>query len=278
MSGRLEGKVAVITGAGSGIGAETARLFVQHGCRVLVADMRADAAEQVAAELGDAAAAVRVDVSRESEVAAMIAGAVERWGRLDVLFNNAGFGGAIGPIESTSLDDFDITFDVLLKGVFLGMKYAAPQMKAQRAGSIISTSSVAAYINGGSPHLYGVAKAAVIKLTESVALELGAYGVRVNCICPGFIATPLAVGRPDADAAAHDRLRESVGSAQPIGRLGEPADIANAALYLAGDESTFVTGHAMVVDGGVKAGPSWDRWPKWMTEDRALKMYRPEDR
>jgi len=278
MSGRLKGKVAVITGAGSGIGAETAHLFAAEGAKVLVADMRAEYGEKVAAEIGGPAVFQAADVSREADVRAMIETAAERWGRIDVLFNNAGFGGAIGPIESTSSEDFDITFDVLLKGVFFGMKHVAPIMKAQRAGSIISTSSVAATIGGGSPHLYAVAKAAVIKLTETVALELGAQGIRVNCICPGFIATPLAAGHPDAGEEALDELREGIGRSQPIGRLGEPRDIAQAALYLASDDSTFVTGHAMVVDGGVNAGPAWDQWPRWMTEPRPLRMYRPKGR
>jgi NAD(P)-dependent dehydrogenase (short-subunit alcohol dehydrogenase family) len=278
MSRRLEGKVAVITGAGSGIGADTARLFADEGASVLVSDMRVEQGEKVAAGIGGAAAFCEVDVSREADVRTMVETAMSRWGRVDVLFNNAGFGGAIGPIESTSTQDYDITFDVLLKGVFLGMKYVAPIMKEQRAGSIISTASVAATIGGGSPHLYAVAKAAVVKLTETVSLELGAQGVRVNCICPGFIATPLAAGHPDAGEDSFDKLREGIGRSQPIGRLGEPRDIAQAALYLASDDSTFVTGHALVVDGGVNAGPAWDQWPRWMTEPRPLKMYRPKDR
>jgi NAD(P)-dependent dehydrogenase (short-subunit alcohol dehydrogenase family) len=278
MSRRLEGKVAVITGAGSGIGAETARLFADEGANVLVSDMRTEQAERVATEIGAAAAFASVDVSREADVRAMVEAALTRWGRIDVLFNNAGFGGAIGPIESTRTEDYDVTFDVLLKGVFLGMKFVAPIMKKQRSGSIISTASVAATLGGVSPHLYAVAKAAVIKLTETVALELGAQGVRVNCICPGFIATPLAAGHPDAGEDAFDKMREGIGRSQPIGRLGEPRDIAQAALYLASDDATFVTGHALVVDGGVNAGPAWDQWPKWMTESRPLKMYRPKDR
>jgi NAD(P)-dependent dehydrogenase (short-subunit alcohol dehydrogenase family) len=138
--------------------------------------------------------------------------------------------------------------------------------------------SVAAFMSGASPHLYGAAKAAVVKLTESVALELGAHGIRVNCICPGLIATPLAAGHPEAGAAELDRLRAALATDQPIGRLGEPHDIASAALFLAGDESTFVTGHALVVDGGISAGPAWHLWPRWMTEDKPLRMYRPPDR
>jgi NAD(P)-dependent dehydrogenase (short-subunit alcohol dehydrogenase family) len=277
MADRLRDQVAVITGAGSGIGAETARLFAEEGAKVLVADMRGDRAGEVADTL-DRAVAAEVDVSREDDVRRMIDTAVEHWGRLDVLFNNAGFGGAIGPIGSTSVEDYDITFDVLLKGVFLGMKHAAPIMKEQKRGSIVNTASVAAFTSGSSPHLYGAAKAAVVKLTESVALELGADGIRINCICPGVIATPLAAGHPDAGAEDLDRLRAGLAGSQPIGRLGEPRDIAQAALFLASDESTFVTGHALVVDGGFKAGPAWHRWPKWMTEDRPLRMYRPTGR
>ena len=277
MGERLKDRVAVITGGGSGIGAETARLFAAEGARVVVADMRGDRASAVADSL-EGAISAEVDVSREGDVRRMIESTVEHWGRLDVLFNNAGFGGAIGPIEATSADDYDITFDVLVKGVFLGMKYAAPVMKQQGEGSIINTASVAAFVSGGSPHLYAAAKAAVVKLTETVALELGAHGIRVNSICPGVIATPLAAGHPDAGPEDFERLRGALANEQPIGRLGEPHDIAHAALFLAGSESTFVTGHALVVDGGFKAGPAWHRWPKWMTEERPLRMYRPSDR
>lgn len=278
MAGRLEGKVAVVTGGASGIGAASVRVFVAEGARVVVADAQRERGQEVAASLGEAACFFRVDVSREDQVQAMIAEATNRWGRLDVLFNNAGFGGALGPIESTSIEEYEITFDVLLKGVFLGIKHAAPVMKQQGAGIIINTASVAALRSGYSPHLYAVAKAAVVKLTETVSLELGADGIRVNCICPGFIATALAAGHPDAGEQGIQRVRDELGSMQPIGRAGEPEDIANAALFLASDESSFVTGHSIVVDGGIVNGPAWSRWPKWMTEQRPIKMYRPEDR
>jgi len=276
--GRLAGRVAIVTGAASGIGAATAKRFVGEGAKVVVADMQDELGRRVADELGPQAFFHHVDVSSENQVRAMIAAAKDHWGRVDVLFNNAGFGGAIGPIESTSLDEYEITFDVLLKGVFLGIKHVAPLMKKQGSGSIINTASVAALRSGYSPHLYAVAKAAVVKLTESVSLELGQAGVRVNCICPGFIATPLAAGRPDAGEAGLDRVRNDFGAMQPIGRAGEAEDIANAALYLASDESSFVTGQALVVDGGITAGPPWNRWPKWMTESRPIKMYRPKGR
>ena len=278
MAKRLKDKVAIITGASSGIGAESARLFAENGARVLIADMQEELGREVAKSIGEAAAFQRVDVSSEIDVCEMIEAATERWGTVDVLFNNAGFGGAIGPIESTSLADYEVTFDVLLKGVFLGMKYVAPVMKRQRSGSIINTASIAAYLGGASPHLYGVAKAAVVKLTETVSLELGAVGIRVNCICPGFIATPLAAGHVEPTDDELSQLRREAGPLQPIGRIGEPADIAHAALFLASDESTFVTGHSLVVDGGLTAGPAWSQWPEWMTQNRPLKMYRPLDR
>jgi len=278
VSGRLTGKVAIVTGGASGIGEQSTRLFVAEGCKVLIADTQVGKGEDLARELGAQAAFVEVDVSSESAVASMIEGATRRWGRLDVLFNNAGFGGALGPIESTSLAEYEITFDVLLKGVFLGIKHAAPVMKAQGAGSIINTASVAALRSGYSPHLYAVAKAAVVKLTETVALELGERAVRVNCICPGFITTPLAAGHPDANEESFEKLRATMAALQPIGRIGEPVDIANAALFLAGDESTFITGQALVVDGGISRGTPWKQWPPWMKEERPLKMYRPKGR
>ena len=274
--GRLENKVAVITGAGSGIGAETARRFVAEGARVVVADLRADGSA-VAESLGDAARFIQADVSKEADVSAMLDLAVSTWGRLDCLYNNAGFGGALGPIESTSVEDYDLTFDVLLKSVFLGLKHAAPIMKRQRSGSIISTASIAAFQNGGQ-HLYGVAKLAVVKLTETVALELGEHSVRVNCICPGFIATPLPFGRPNATAEQLDRMRAAGAKSQPLGRVGETSDIAAAALFLASDESSFVTGHALVVDGGMSKGPRWSRWPELARTHKPIRMYRPEDR
>ena len=277
-AGRLAGKVAVVTGAASGIGAATAKRFAEEGAKVVVADMQDERGRAVADEIGRQAFFHHVDVSSEDQVRAMIAAARDQWGRIDVLFNNAGFGGALGPIESTSLEEYDITFDVLLKGVFLGIKHAAPVMKKQGAGSIINTASVAALRSGFSPHLYAVAKAAVVKLTETVSLELGQHSIRVNCICPGFIATPLAAGHPDAGEEGLARVRSDFAALQPIGRTGEGADIANAALYLACDESSFVTGQAIVVDGGISAGPPWERWPKWMAEARPIKMYRPKGR
>jgi NAD(P)-dependent dehydrogenase (short-subunit alcohol dehydrogenase family) len=275
---RLEGRTAVITGAASGIGAASARLFVGEGARVLIADMQEAHGKQLASELGSSAAFRRVDVTREEDVKGAVDEAVERWGRLDVIFNNAGFGGALGPIDETTVEDFDITFDVLVKGVFLGIKHAARVMKPQGSGSILSTASVAGLQAGYSPHLYNVAKAAVIHMTRSVALELGAWGIRVNCICPGVIATPLAAGRPDVSEEQLQKFRRVLAKGQPLGRVGDPEDIGRAAVWLASDEASFVTGHAQVVDGGAFAGRPWSKQGEWITQHRPIRMYRPAGR
>ncbi|MPY95260.1 MAG: SDR family oxidoreductase, partial [Acidimicrobiia bacterium] len=196
MAGRLEGKVAVVTGGASGIGAATVELFVAEGARVVIGDLQGEVGEEVAGSLGERASFLPCDVSKEDQVKALVDEAVSRFGRLDCIYNNAGFGGAIGPVESITEDDFDLTFDVLLKGVFFGMKHAAPVLKAQGSGSIISTASMAGLRTGIGAHLYNVAKAAVIHLTSSVANELAEQSIRVNCVCPGFVGTPLAAGKP----------------------------------------------------------------------------------
>lgn len=275
---RLEGKVAAITGGASGIGAATVRGFVAEGAKVLVADLDQAKGRALADELGPATAFLHTDVSKEEDVAAMIAETTDRFARIDVLFNNAGFGGALGPIESTTVADYDLTMDVLLKSVFLGMKHAAPLMKAQRSGSIISTASVAGLRAGYAPHLYSVAKSAVIHLTKTVALELGEHGVRVNAICPGFIATPLAAGRPDADESQIEQMRQAGAKSQVLGRVGEPSDIANMALFLASDDSAWITGREFIVDGGFEAGPPWSRWPTFARMERPIRHHRPPDR
>ena len=274
----LDGRVAIITGGASGIGAATAELFVAEGAKVLIADMQAERGEEMAASLGESAAFHHVDVTKEDDVAAAVDAAVDRWGGLDIMFNNAGFGGALGPIETTTVEDFDLTFDVLVKGVFLGIKHAAPAMRERGGGSIINTASVAGLQAGWSPHLYSVAKSAVIHLTKSVALEYGEHNIRVNCICPGVIATPLAAGRPDVSDEALEKMKGALGRTQVLGRIGDPSDIAQAARWLASDESSYVTGHAQVVDGGAYAGKPWRKQGEWITKPRPIRMYRPDDR
>lgn len=259
--GKLDGKVAVITGGASGIGKATVRLFIEQGARVLIADILDDKGESLAGKVGASADYLHTDVSKESDVKAAIDHALDKFERLDCMFNNAGYGGVSGPIEGIPVDGFDETIGVLLRGVFLGIKHAAPVMKKQGSGSIISTASVGGLRTGYGPHIYSTAKAAVIHLTRSVAMELGESGVRVNCICPGGIATPIfgkAIGLPTETA---DRTVEIVKDAlvgnQPIQRCGLPEDIARAALWLASDDSSFVNGHALVVDGGLIGGKMW---------------------
>jgi NAD(P)-dependent dehydrogenase (short-subunit alcohol dehydrogenase family) len=237
------------------------RLFVREGAAVAIADIQDDRGRRLAGELGDRAAYVHTDVSREADVEAAVAETVKRFGRLDCIFNNAGYGGVGGRIEAIDIAGFDTTIGVLLRGVLLGMKHAAPVMKRQGGGSIISTASVAGLVAGYGPHVYSAAKAAVIQLTRTAAMELGEHNVRVNCICPGGIATPifgkgLGMSPEDADAIV-PQMKGILENLQPIKRSGLPDDIAQAALWLASDEATFVNGHALVVDGGLTGGRSW---------------------
>jgi NAD(P)-dependent dehydrogenase (short-subunit alcohol dehydrogenase family) len=259
--GTLEGKVAVITGGASGIGEATVRLFVDEGCRVVVADVLDERGRRLVDAIGKSAVYVHADVSQETQVQAAVEHAVSHFGRLDCVFNNAGLGGVSGPIAEIPVDGFDRTIGILLRGVFLGMKHAAPIMKRQGTGSIVSTASVAGLQAGFGPHVYSAAKAAVIHLTRSGAMELGESGVRVNCICPGGIATPIfgkALGLDEAAADEAAKKMETVlATHQPIQRAGLPEDIAQAALWLASDDSRFVTGHALVVDGGLTGGRMW---------------------
>ena len=238
--------------------------------------MQEERGQAVAAELGKSAVFQRTEVSREDDVRALVARAQQEWGRLDCIFNNAGFGGALGPVAETPVEEFDLTFAVLVRGVFLGMKHAAPLL-CRQGGSIINTASVAGLVAGWSPHAYAAAKAAVIQLSKSVALELAPHRVRVNAICPGFIATPLAlntVGRT-ASASEADAARETMAAAQPIPRPGEPDDIAQMALFLASDSSTFVTGQALSVDGGFSSGRRWEDQPDMFRKYRPFRVYRP---
>jgi len=256
MAERLAGRVAAITGGASGMGKATVHRFLAEGARVVVADLndengKGTVAEAEAAGAGDRVRYVHTDVASEPDVEAMIATAVEDFGRLDIVFNNAGLGGAFGPLTDIDVDDWNYTFAVLCTGVFLGIKHGARAMKAQgEGGSIINTASVAGLSGGAGPQVYSAAKAAVVNLTQTAAVELASHHIRVNAICPGGINTPLVHrGDPEAMAARLDTL-------QPWPRHGTGDDIAGAALFLASHDSEFVTGHALVVDGGLTAaGP-----------------------
>src|SRR6516165_2142128 len=264
MTGLLEGKVVVVTGGTSGIGARTAELFVTGGARVVIAGRRRDKGEQVAGALGAAASFIRTDVSVETDVRALIEHAVEKFGRLDCLVNNAGTGSRHIEIANIDLEEFDAAIGVHLRGVLAGMKYAVPVMAAQGSGSIINVASINGVRAGLGGHYYSAAKAAAIHLTRCAAVELGEKGIRVNSLSPGMIATGAFgkyMGMQSDEADDHPEYAETaIGSVvprwQPLPHVGRADDVAQAALFLASDASRLVTGHNLVVDGGISAG-----WP-----------------
>jgi len=262
--GRLDGKVAVITGATSGIGLRTAEVFVAEGAKIVIAGRRAAEGEALAEKLGANCIFLKTDVTVEDQMRALIGQAVTKFGRIDCLFNNAGGPAQTGGIEGLEVDRFDAAIATLLRSVMLGMKHAAPHMKKQGFGSIINNGSIAGLRTGySSSMVYSAAKAAVIHLTRCVAMELGEAGVRVNSISPGLIATGIlgkALGLPlDAAEQTPAVMRELTRTAQPIPRAGLPEDIAHAAVFLASDESSFVNGHDLVVDGAIIGGRNWSQ-------------------
>ncbi len=247
--GRLDDKVAVITGAGSGMGRTAARLFAAEGAKLVLADVNVAGGEEAAASIragGGEAVFQRADVSNELEVKALIDRAVAAHGWLDILFNNAGIEGPSAHLTEQSLDDFQRVLAVNLTGVFLGMKHTLPVMARQNAGSVINTASVAGLVGWHGAAAYSASKAGVVNLTRTAALENARYNVRVNCICPGVVNTVMVERITGGSAESLERLKRM----QPMPRVGEAEDIARMALFLASDESTFVTGAAMVVDGG----------------------------
>ena len=261
----LEGKVAVITGSTSGIGARTAELFVAEGARVVIVGRREERGRQMERALGDAASFIRTDVTSEGDVEAMIAHAMRTFGRLDCLMNNAGIGSGYQDIDKVDLARFDATIAVHVRGPLAAMKYAVPIMAAQGSGSIINVASVNGARAGLGGHYYSAAKAAIIHLTRCVAVEVGEKGIRVNTISPGPIATGAfrKGGGTDPDEADNAIGIASAAIAhvvlpryQPLQRVGTMDDIAQAALFLASDASRFVSGVDLLVDGGMSAG-----WP-----------------
>ena len=254
--GRIEGLVAVVTGGASGIGEATVRLFCEEGARVVIADIQESRGKALAEELGDVARFARVDVTQEDELASAIALATRDFGRLDVMFNNAGIVGTLGSLLDTPAEQWRKTIDILLNGVFLGIKQAALVMVPQGSGVILSTASTAGIMGGLGPHAYTAAKHGVVGLTKSAASELSSKHVRVNAIAPGPMATPMIAevvrGDPSDVAAAEAALQKD----SPLGVAGQARDIANAALYLASDDARQVTGHTLVVDAGVTTGSS----------------------
>ena len=250
MGSRLDGKIAVITGAASGIGEATAVRFVEEGARVVVSDLQIEAGQAVADRLGDSARFIATDVTVEAQVAAAVDLAVSTWGRLDCMFNNAGVVGAVGPIAETTADAWGRTIAVLLNSVFYGTKHAARVMIPVRSGVILSTTSIAGVLGGLGPHGYTTAKHGVIGLTKSAASELNQYGIRVNTIAPGTIPTALTAGALMGDPTNLAAVAEHARNTNGLGIASDPMDIANAALYLASDEARLVSGHTLVVDAG----------------------------
>ncbi len=257
MSGRLEGKVAVITGAASGIGAATAKAYVDHGARVVLGDIQDEACESMAAALGGASHAIfrHCNVTAEADVQGLVEAAVSEFGQIDVIFNCAGIVGAVGPMSTTPAEEWKLTLDIMINGVFYGMKHASRYMKDAGSGSIISMSSTAGVMGGLGPHAYTAAKHAVVGMTKNLAAEMGGFGVRVNCIAPAGMATPMVA---DVLTGNHHNLDDTIAAlaeASPLrGRAGLAQDVANAALWLASDESGYTSGLTLTVDAGATTG------------------------
>lgn len=253
---RLEGRTAVITGGASGMGRATVLRYLAEGANVVIADFNATTGAEtlaLAAAQGHAAQArfIQTDVAREADIEAMLQCALDAFGAVHIVFNNAGVGGAIGPLTETTVESWDYTFDVLAKSVFLGIKHAARIMRAQgQGGAIINTASIAALSGDSGPMLYSAAKAAVVSLTQSAAVELAPDYIRVNAICPGFISTPLT------HRGKVEKIEAQFARAQPWPEAGQGDHIAGVALFLATEDARFITGESIIVDGGLTAaGP-----------------------
>lgn len=254
MTDRLQGKVALITGAASGIGAGAARLFHANGATVVLSDMQEGPGGAIARELGDRARFIRADVTSEADIAAAVDFAVSEFGGLDIMVNNAGVVGAVGGIAQTPLEDWNRTIAILLTGVFLGTKHAARVMIPARKGSILSIASTAGVIGGLGPHAYTAAKHGVVGLTKSAASELAQYGVRVNAVAPGNTVTAMTAFVITGDGANHEQASQNIAAGAPLGIAATAQDPAFALLYLASDEARYVTGHTLLVDSGQTTG------------------------
>ena len=249
---RLAGKVAIVTGAGSGIGRAIVLRFVQEGARVVVADWKPASGEEtvrLAQEKGGEAVFVETNVSQEEDVERMVETALETFGRIDILCNNAAIQ-VFGTVPDTAVGDWQRVMDVNLKGVYLGCKYVIPHMIAQGGGTIVNTSSALGLVGDPDLPAYGATKGGILALTASMAQAHGAQNIRVNSICPGDVATPLVMEYFEHQPDSKDALRR-VAAEYALKRIAQPEEIANVALFLASDESSFVTGTYIIADGGL---------------------------
>jgi NAD(P)-dependent dehydrogenase (short-subunit alcohol dehydrogenase family) len=249
MAGRLEGKVAIITGAASGIGAATARLFAEEGASVALADRNHELMDEVVREINDAggkAIGIGTDVGNEASIQRMVEQTVEEFGKLHIMYANAGISGRFD-LETVNAEDFDRVMHVNLRGPFLCAKYAVPKIADSGGGSIIFTASELALVGSPGASVYSASKAGLIGMARGLALDFADANIRFNCICPGAVDTPMLWGEEKGE---RDAIEADISSRMPLGRVGQPEEIAKSALYLASDDSSFVTGHAMVVDGG----------------------------
>ena len=252
MAGRLDGKIALITGAGSGIGRASALTFAREGAKVAVADKLVDGGRETVRMVeaaGGTASFIEVDVSDAASVEAMVNATVETYGRIDCAYNNAGIEGQVAPTDSYADDMFDRVIAVNLTGVWLCMKYEIPRLLEHGGGAIVNTASGAGLIGVAGLSAYVASKHGVIGLTKTAALEYAKSGIRVNAVCPGLIQTPM-VERLTAD---QPQLGEALVAMEPVGRTGRPEEIAESVVWLCSDAASFVTGHAMSVDGGFVA-------------------------
>lgn len=260
---RFSGKSVVVTGAASGIGRATTLLFAREGATVFAADLNLSGAEAVARE-GDNIIPVACDVCDVAQIKALMDHAAGTCGGIDVVFNNAGAGGAREPIDEIDADGWDRTMDLLLRSVAMGIRYAVPHMKQRPGAAIVNTSSVAAVGPGYSPTAYAVAKAGVLHLTKCAATDLAQHGIRVNAVQPGFINTNIFTASMEMPAELVDTAKAMIAQmssqAQPVARGGQPDDIANAVAFLCSEAAGFMTGASLIVDGGITIGPrhSWD--------------------
>jgi NAD(P)-dependent dehydrogenase (short-subunit alcohol dehydrogenase family) len=267
--GRLTGKVALITGATSGIGLKTAEIFAAEGASVVLAARRLEEGKAIEKRLGSSTLFVKTDVLHEEEIANLVKMSVERFGKVDAFFCNAGSGGVLQNISEIDASEFDRSVDILLKNVFFCYKHVTKQMRLNGGGSIVANASVAATLGGFSSHFYSALKAAVVSLSRSVAIEVAEDNIRVNTVSPGGIATGIfgkSRGMSDADAdLVATRVEKVFSNRQPIPRAGKPEDIANAVLFLCSDEGSFITAQDLIIDGGATSG----RWGETLKKANA---------